>query len=101
MPRMTRVSPPELARELPAPQGSRSVTRAPARRSQRAVQPPKAPAPRTATWGLPPELASAGAAAVPVAPEAGGSPPAAAEAASAGRAKEALIMSRRVIGQDP
>src|SRR5262245_58478369 len=48
---MMRVSPPELARELPGPQASSRVTRAPRRRRYRAVQPPKAPAPTTATWG--------------------------------------------------
>ena len=47
---MTRVSPPELAREFPGPQASRRVTRAPCRRSWSAVQPPKAPAPTTAAW---------------------------------------------------
>src|SRR6266545_6317747 len=48
---MTRVSPPELARELPGPQASRSVTRAPLawRRRNSAVQPPNAPAPTTTT----------------------------------------------------
>src|ERR1700693_5198735 len=46
---MTRVSPPELARELPGPQESTSVTFAPLRRRWRAVQPPKAPAPTTTT----------------------------------------------------
>src|SRR5436305_3673393 len=50
MPRITRDSPPELARALPGPQASRRVTRAPRRRSASAVQPPKAPAPTTATW---------------------------------------------------
>src|SRR6185295_11359112 len=49
---MIRVSPPELASELPAPQASSRVTRAPRRRRWRAVQPPKAPAPATATWGV-------------------------------------------------
>src|SRR5882724_6780553 len=49
MPRMTRVSPPELARSLPAPQASTSVTRAPPRSRCRAVQPPNAPAPTTTT----------------------------------------------------
>src|SRR5438046_7904028 len=51
MARMTRVSPPLLARGLPAPQASTSVTRAPRRRSISAVQPPNAPAPITATCG--------------------------------------------------
>src|ERR1043165_9428721 len=51
MPRMIRVSPPELERELPGPQASSRVTRAPRRCSSRAVQPPKAPAPMTAMWG--------------------------------------------------
>src|SRR5438874_12806203 len=46
---MTRVSPPELARELPGPQASTRVTRAPRRRRWGAVQPPNAPAPTTAT----------------------------------------------------
>src|SRR5580765_4418402 len=46
---MTRVSPPELARSLPAPQASTSVTRAPPRSRCRAVQPPNAPAPTTTT----------------------------------------------------
>src|SRR6202158_2452444 len=53
MPRITRVSPPELERELPGPQASTSVTRAPRRHSQSASQPPKAPAPTTATCGAP------------------------------------------------
>src|ERR1700682_4931423 len=48
---MTRVSPPELARELPGPQASRGGTRAPRRTSSSAENPPKAPAPTTATWG--------------------------------------------------
>src|SRR5262249_25198724 len=43
--------PPELARELPGPQASTSVTRAPRRRSISAVQPPNAPAPTTVTDG--------------------------------------------------
>src|SRR6266850_7910302 len=47
---MTRVSPPELARELPGPQASSSVTRAPPRNRWSAVQPPNAPAPTTTTW---------------------------------------------------
>src|ERR1700687_883027 len=51
MARMTRVSPPELAREFPGPQASTSVTLAPPRRSISAVQPPKAPAPTTTTAG--------------------------------------------------
>src|SRR5712692_7444484 len=42
---MTRVSPPEEARELPGPQASTSVTLAPRRRSIKAVHPPNAPAP--------------------------------------------------------
>src|SRR5437588_5523739 len=46
-----RVSPPELARELPGPQASSRVTRAPSRRRARAVNAPKAPAPTTATEG--------------------------------------------------
>src|SRR6266511_2033141 len=48
---ITRVSPPELARELPGPQASTSVTRAPWRRRNSAVQPPNAPAPITAMCG--------------------------------------------------
>src|SRR5213596_3145129 len=48
---MIRVSPPELARELPGPQASISVTRAPRRSRCSAVQPPNAPAPTTATRG--------------------------------------------------
>src|SRR6185295_12596150 len=55
---MTRVSPPELAREFPGPQASSRVTRAPFRRRWRAVQPPKAPAPMTATWGRDPGTAT-------------------------------------------
>src|SRR3954462_4611364 len=50
--RMTRVSPPELERELPGPQASTSVTFAPACRRCSAVQPPKAPAPMTVMRGL-------------------------------------------------
>src|SRR5678815_4374403 len=46
---MTRVSPPELARAFPGPHASTSVTRDPRRCSSRAVQPPNAPAPTTAT----------------------------------------------------
>src|SRR5713101_2342033 len=46
---MTRVSPPEEARELPGPQASTSVTLAPRRRSIKAVHPPNAPAPTTTT----------------------------------------------------
>src|SRR6202166_4956525 len=53
MRRMTRVSPPELERELPGPHASTNVTRAPRRQSQSASQPPKAPAPMTATCGAP------------------------------------------------
>src|SRR5437868_10439208 len=51
MARMTRVSPPELAREFPGPQASMRVTRAPRRTSHSAVHPPKAPAPITAMGG--------------------------------------------------
>src|SRR5712691_4321797 len=51
---MTRVSPPELARELPGPQASTRVTRAPRRSSMRAVHPPNAPAPTTTTDGFAP-----------------------------------------------
>src|SRR2546428_10659618 len=42
-----RFSPPELAREWPGPQASKSVPRPPRRASSSAVQPPKAPAPIT------------------------------------------------------
>src|SRR6266850_3352730 len=49
---MTRVSPPDEAREFPGPQASRSTTRAPRRTRWRAVQPPNAPAPTTATRGF-------------------------------------------------
>src|SRR6202522_1498274 len=45
---MMRVSPPEDARELPGPQASSKVTRAPSSRRWSAVQPPNAPAPMTA-----------------------------------------------------
>src|SRR3954467_14320507 len=48
---MIRVSPPELEREWPGPQASSRVTRAPRRRSSRAVQPPNAPAPMTTMGG--------------------------------------------------
>src|SRR5260370_40859647 len=48
---MTLVSPPELAREFPGPHASRSVTRAPWRRRNNAVQPPNAPAPTTTMSG--------------------------------------------------
>src|SRR2546422_881671 len=48
---MIRVSPPELARELPGPQASISMTRAPRRTRCNAVQPPNAPAPTTAPRG--------------------------------------------------
>lgn len=47
-----RVSPPDDERELPGPQASISVTRAPRSIRWSAVHPPKAPAPMTATWGL-------------------------------------------------
>jgi hypothetical protein len=47
--RITRVSPPELAREFPGPQASSSVTLAPFRNSCSADQPPNAPAPTTIT----------------------------------------------------
>src|SRR5262245_12754240 len=46
---MTRVSPPELAREFPGPQESSTTTFAPRRTRCKAVQPPNAPAPTTAT----------------------------------------------------
>src|SRR2546430_13405976 len=46
---MTRVSPPELARELPGPHASTRVTRARRRSTWSAVQPPNAPAPTTTT----------------------------------------------------
>src|ERR1051325_8271636 len=46
---MMRVSPPELARLLPGPHASMSVTSAPPRRRCSAVHPPNAPAPTTAT----------------------------------------------------
>src|ERR1700733_8108014 len=46
---MMRVSPPEEDRELPGPQASIRVTFAPRRRRYKAVHPPNAPAPITAT----------------------------------------------------
>src|SRR5512132_96203 len=46
---MTRVSPPELARELPGPHASTRTTRAPRRASESAEKAPKAPAPTTIT----------------------------------------------------
>src|SRR6266511_247909 len=49
---MTRVSPPELARALPGPQASSSVTRVPRRSRYNAVHPPNAPAPTTTTCGF-------------------------------------------------
>src|SRR5436309_2044615 len=49
---MTRVSPPDEAREFPGPQASRRTTRAPRRTRCRAVHPPNAPAPTTATRGF-------------------------------------------------
>src|SRR5258708_5448338 len=49
---MTRVSPPELDRVFPGPHESINSTRAPRPRRWSAVQPPKAPAPTTATRGL-------------------------------------------------
>src|SRR6184192_4834812 len=49
VPRMMRVSPPELEREFPGPHASSSVTFAPFSRSCSAVQPPNAPAPTTIT----------------------------------------------------
>src|SRR5438132_13488244 len=48
---MTRVSPPELDRELPGPHESMSVTCAPRRRRCSAVHPPNAPAPTTTMRG--------------------------------------------------
>src|SRR6186713_2981992 len=51
---MTRVSPPDDAREFPAPHASIRVTRIPARRSASAVHPPNAPAPTTTTWSAEP-----------------------------------------------
>src|SRR5690348_6813847 len=48
---MTRVSPPDEARELSGPQVSTSVTCAPWRRRKRADHPPNAPAPTTTTRG--------------------------------------------------
>src|SRR5262245_3313476 len=53
MARMTRVSPPDEAREFPGPQASRRDTRAPRLARCRAAQPPNAPAPTTATLGAP------------------------------------------------
>ena len=47
---MMRVSPPEEDRELPGPHASSNVTRAHRRRRYKAVHPPNAPAPITATW---------------------------------------------------
>src|SRR5260221_2591391 len=72
MPRMTRVSPPELAGSLPAPQASTSVTCAPPRSRCRADSPPKAPAPtptpcievRCRGWAAPAAAATIGTAAV-------------------------------------
>src|SRR5438477_12883931 len=55
---MMRVSPPELAREFPGPQQSMSMTRAPRRSRNNAVQPPKAPAPTTVTEGFLPDCAA-------------------------------------------
>src|SRR5262249_2671205 len=49
--RIVRVSPPELAREFPGPQESRSRTLAPLSARWRADQPPNAPAPTTITKG--------------------------------------------------
>src|SRR5688572_23112360 len=47
--RMTRVSPPDEARECPAPHASTRVTRIPERSSASAIHPPNAPAPTTTT----------------------------------------------------
>src|SRR5258707_781209 len=72
---MTRGSPPELERAFPGPQEPTSVTSAPRPRRCRAVQPPKAPAPTTATRGrvapaksgcTPRRAASGSAAAIPM-----------------------------------
>src|ERR1700730_2712854 len=49
---MIRVSPPEEDRELPGPQASIRVTRDRCRNRYKAVHPPKAPAPTTATCGF-------------------------------------------------
>src|SRR5258708_5136 len=65
--RITRVSPPELAREFPGPQASSSVTLAPFRRSWSADQPPNAPAPTTIA-GPRNEAANAGEPAMQAAP---------------------------------
>src|SRR5262249_6550552 len=59
-PRMTRVSPPEEAREFPGPHASSNVTLAPRRRRARAVHPPNAPAPTTITRGFAPARPGAG-----------------------------------------
>src|SRR5262245_45968218 len=57
---MMRVSPPELARELPGPHASIRVTLAPFRNRLSAVRPPNPPAPITALRGLASGDASAG-----------------------------------------
>src|SRR5215469_2613316 len=49
VPRMMRVSPPELAREFPGPHASSNVICAPFLSSSSAAQPPNAPAPTTMT----------------------------------------------------
>src|SRR4029453_13331205 len=49
IPRIRRVSSPQLARELAGPQASTSVTRAPRLTSESAAHPPNAPAPTTIT----------------------------------------------------
>src|SRR4029453_16382101 len=49
IPRIRRVSSPELARELAGPQASTSVTPAPRLTSESAAHPPNAPAPTTIT----------------------------------------------------
>ena len=58
--RMIRVSPPELARACPGAQASTRVTLAPNRRSDSAVHPPNAPAPKTTTRGLFPRTGTKG-----------------------------------------
>src|SRR5438105_12451954 len=52
MARMTRVSPPELARELPGPHVSIKMTRAFCRNKCSAVHPPNAPAPTTTIFSI-------------------------------------------------
>src|SRR5687768_16965124 len=96
---MMRVSPPELARALPGPQGSIKVTRTPRSRKARAVKLPNTPAPTTATWRL--RRSAEGAGAVPAADAVAGAArqavPAAAAAAPRRTSRRVQLIARHPI----